>query len=394
MSYLENYMHYASGNEAPEIFHKWAAISALSATIGRRVFVTQGHWQRHCNLYVILVGDPANGKSTAMNISKKLIMSLPSIPVMASSITKERLTQLLSNEDTTKASCRIVTSRFGRPYEFSQATLYANELVTLLGTNSMAMIDFFTDVWDEDEFVVETKNKGTDRIPNPFVTLLGCMTPQVTSSLLKQNIISGGFSRRCIFVFNNKRGRPVPRPIVTDAQKAARTVCLSRLNELLKVRGEFQWAQGATEMFDEWYNYNSRLIGKSVDIVMQGYYRSKDELVLKLAMLLQLSDNDELLLTPEKIQEALGILSDTESGLSRVFAGTGDNHQAKMAEKILIHLESTDEPMLEKQIYRELFSDGSRLEIEQVLHHLVQTDRIVKGTKGGASVISLYPTSI
>ena len=390
MNYFENYLLYSSGNEAPPLYHKWSAIAALSAAIGRRVWVTQGHWDRHPNLYIIFVGDPANGKSTSMNISKKLIKKIPNIPVLASAITKERLTQLLANEDPEISSCKVMTSRSGRPYEFSQATLYANELVTLLGTNSMAMIDFFTDVWDEgEEFVVETKNKGTDKIPNPYVTLLGCMTPQVTSALLKQNIISGGFSRRCIFVYNNKRGKPIPRPIVTEGQKHAGTACLKRLQQLSKVCGQFQWTPEAIELFDPWYVENSTKISRSIDIVMQGYFRSKDELVLKIAMLLQLAECDELLITQPKLAQALELLSETELGLARVFAGTGDNKQSKMAEKVIIHLESAGKPILEKVIYRELFNDGTRLEIEQVLHHLLQTDKISRHVQKGVTLIKL-----
>ena len=38
------------------------------------------------------------------------------------------------------------------------------------GGNPIGMIDFFTDVWDQEVFRVETKNKGTDIILNPYVS--------------------------------------------------------------------------------------------------------------------------------------------------------------------------------------------------------------------------------
>ena len=151
----------------------------------------------------------------------------------------------------------------------------------MLGSNPIGMIDFFTDVWDEEEFVVETKNKGTDKIPHPYVTILGCMTPQITSALLKQNIISGGFSRRCIFVYHNKRAKPIPRPVVTDEQRLAKKRCMQRLLELEKIRGQFKWTPGAEEFFDAWYLENHHKLQHATDLVLQGYYKSKDGLLLK-----------------------------------------------------------------------------------------------------------------
>jgi len=75
MSFLHDYHIFTSGNEAPQIFHRWAALSCLSHAVGRKVWVQWGILGNvYPHLYLIFVGDPGSKKSTAMNIAKNLIL--------------------------------------------------------------------------------------------------------------------------------------------------------------------------------------------------------------------------------------------------------------------------------------------------------------------------------
>jgi len=376
MSFISDYLLYSSGNKAPKIFHEWTGVSVIASAIGRRVWVTQGHWNRYPNLYIILVGDPANGKSTAMGIGERLLESLGGVPIAPAAITKEAMTKVLGEGDN-----QINISRCGKPYVFSQYSIFSNEMVTLLGTAPIGMIEFFTDVWDkESEFVVVTKGKGTDKIINPFINILGCMTPEKTSNLLKTSIIDGGFSRRCIFVYNNKRGKAVPRPVVTPEQREAESRCLQRLKKIREIRGEFTWQKESEEFFDSWFAKNEIELNTRSDLVLQGYFGSKHELLLKTTMCLALAESDETVLTPLHMKKALDLLGRTEINLGRVFRASGDNKEAALAERIISRLEHARDqnlgPVLGKVIYKELFDDGNRDEIYRTLYQLLNTDQI------------------
>ena len=66
MNLLADYLEFQSGNEVNENYHIWSAISALSALVSRRIWVNQGYFKIFGNLYVVLLGPPGNGKTTAM----------------------------------------------------------------------------------------------------------------------------------------------------------------------------------------------------------------------------------------------------------------------------------------------------------------------------------------
>lgn len=377
MNFIEDYLIYTSGNEVPKIYHEWSAISLLASIVGRHVWIDQGIFTLYPNLYIIFVGDPANGKSTAMNIAKKLAREFK-IPIAPSSITKERLTQFMGENE---SECKRDFKFEGKVVPYTHMNIYANELLTLLGTVPLEMVKLLTDIYDEpDEFKVDTKNKGVDIIKGPFVNMLGCMTPEITSSLIKQSIINGGFNRRCIFLFRNRLDKPVAIPVITPAQWTSRERCILRGCEIQQLKGPFEWNPDAKKYFVDWYeNTHFPFLQSQVESATRGYYRSKDAMLLKIATLIHLSHNNDLQLTTLAIKKSMQLLADMEKTLHRVFEGAGRNIQSGMAAQVITMLEqSPGQTMEEKNLYTIMFDAGDRDEISKVLYQLISTDRVVK----------------
>lgn len=399
MSFLDNYKVYSSGNEAPPIYHTWAGISALSSLVSRRVWLSQGQFTVYPNLYVLFVGNPGNGKSTAMKIARRLVRKFgKTSPVAPASITREALTKDLGDPE---GDHRLSFKYRAEDLEYCHVSIFANELVTLLGTSPLHMIEFLTDIWDEEEeFKVKTKNKGSDSIPRPNVTLLGCMTPDTTNNLLKENIISGGFARRCIFVYADRRGDPIPRPQTTPEQREAEAACIKWGQKLAVLNGEFVWTDDAIELFDSWYVENYELVQENTDLLLNGYYTTKNMLVLKVAMMLSLSKTLDLTLHAEQIQQAIDLLGKTEKHLSRVFEGTGRNPEAGIAAKIMSLVTSRREAVKRKEVTAEMFKHGTLSEINEAIQHLVTANKIQElttdfgGMVGTAEQIACYQESL
>jgi len=375
MNFLDHYATFASNNEAPPEYHKWAALSVLSSIISRRVYIDQGIFTIYPNLYLIFVGPPGNGKSTAMNIAKKMVREFKEVVIAPASITKESITQLMGQPE---SPCKKSFILDGKPTDYCALSFYANELVTLLGAAPIPMIAFFTDIYDEEVFEVATKNKGCDLIERPCINLLGCMTPEITTSLLKQNIISGGFNRRCIFVNSANRGEPNPRPIITEAQKSAWSACIAHCTSLLTTSGKFHWTPEAEAFFDHWYITEKHpKVRANTDIVTQGYFVTRDVMLLKISMLISLATSNELVLTDSHLKLGLSMLTSTEHNLSRVFDGTGRNELSVIKNRLLTMLETSHPlPIRRKQIDAALYEIGTAQEIQQVIDHLISTDKI------------------
>ncbi|MFA5746414.1 MAG: hypothetical protein WC932_06200, partial [archaeon] len=195
MSFIKDYMLFASNNEVAENYHFWSALSALSAIVNRQVWISLGMYNLFPNLYVILLGQPGSGKDFAMNISQDLIDDVGDINFSGDAQTKESLVRFM--RDTCPRSLDID----GMSYVITPITIYATELSHLLGPNSGHMIDFLTTIYTKDRrYSTRTKNKGDDLIERPFVSLLAGTTQEWITTYLKSDIIGGGFTRRVIFV--------------------------------------------------------------------------------------------------------------------------------------------------------------------------------------------------
>ena len=118
-----------------------------------------------------------------------------------------------------------------------------------------------------------------------------------------------------------------------------------------------------------------------VDPATMGYYESKSTQVLKLAILLGLAESTELILKWEHIEFAIELLKEVKVNLSQVFLGVGRNKTAQLAAKLVTYLEMTGEACTKKRLYSVLFNDAprGRLDIDNVIHHLVDTGKIHQG---------------
>lgn len=378
MHFFDNYMTYAKENEAPRIFHMWGALSAISAAIGRKTHLDLGIFQVYPNLYSVLVGSPGCGKSTALSITKEMVRALKTVPICAASITREALIREMSKDGSPcKKSYKMPD---GQVREFNQLCIMASELVTFLGANGTTMIEFMTDIYDESRYEVKTKNKGEDDIVNPYISLLGCMTPEMTTGYLKQSIITGGFTRRAIFVLSHEKGKPVPRPQITTEMARAKLQCIDYLRVLSAQQGEFQWAPDAMQTYDEWYIAFRLNPNKLNDPSTMGYYETKPIQALKVAMLVSLAESAKMILEKRHFEFALSLLAEAEKNLEQVFLGVGKNDTAQLASKIVSYLEMINQPITTKRIYAVMYNDAprGREDIDKVLHHLVDTGKIVR----------------
>lgn len=381
MSFLADYLEYTGGNEAPKLFHVWSGLSVLSSLVSRKVWLQQGIFTWYPNLYVVLVGEPGNGKSTALDIAKAVIRAQRDVPLAADAMTVQALLRHMSEE---KSPCK---KNFSHPVtkqiiEYTPVTIFAGELVSFLSMDPHGWIVFLTTVYHEDVHEVKTKNKGDDLINGPFVTLLGCLTPDIANNMQQQRIISTGFARRTIFVWGTRSGDAVPFPEITQAMLDAKSRFMAYAQELKKVKGEFTWGPGAKEWYGPWYIWLRKNIGKMSTPATAGYYESKHVQLLKTAMLISLSESTDLILRLEHLQVALQFLEQTEVHLSRVFEGSGHNENAGAAVAIYEFIEKANDAIPLKRIKTTFYAqvkDGLA-GIDKILHHLTSSDRLVKWT--------------
>jgi hypothetical protein len=380
MSFLKDYEIYTSGNEAPSIFHTWSGFSVLSTCASRKVWLDQGPFIVRPNMYIILVGAPASKKSTAMSLARGLVQEVNYFPIAPASITKEALTKLMAEDG---SPCKKVADLpDGSPMTYTHLSIFANELVVLInsGGNALGMIDFLTEIWDQDMLEIKTKNKGSDIAKNPFVTVLGCMTPDRMANLLYEKIISGGFNRRAIFVKAVRAPKAIPFPEITPEQREAQARCLQRCKEILKLCGPFAWTDSGKKAYQEFYDANfARIDESSSDAAFQGYLNSKGEYVIKLSMLIGLSERNDLVVEDWQVKAACMFLAQIEDGYREIFSSSGRNEFAPLLSSIEQLLKSIpDGAVPTSALYRKYRNEANENELNQILAQLVKEGSIIQ----------------
>lgn len=381
LSYISDYLKVVEGTEAPLEFHVWSMLSTLSVFAGRRFWFPFGPFTFYTNLYVVLVGDPGTCKTSALSIGKGIVRATKVCPVAASQITKEALAQKMSSTLEGKPKKDpFEGQRFfqsgDRKVEYNQYAIFATELTQFIGVNPLGFLEFLTAVWDEPQIEVETKHKGHDFVAGPYITMLACMTPDIVKGFLKMNILSSGFARRTAFVFSNTPSS-VPIPEFTTEQEAAQLRCVQFGQTLQKFSGAFDWTQDLKDFYVPWYNQNKGEL-KDKAPALQGWYRSKPEMLFKLSMLVALSENPELrMMDLGHYKTALRFCQMVEKNLERVFEGTGLNPNAAVANQVCRMLEGLGQPMNKKKLIA-MFGDQATSwnEFSDTLAHLCTVGRL------------------
>lgn len=378
MPFIEDYLKMNEKNECPLSYHIWSSFVVLSSAMGRRVYLDFGSGHLLPNLYVCLVGRQGLRKSTAKDIGRDLFSeALPDHPLGASIQSAQDIVKSMSSDD----FARTYTDENGAIVECKPMTWFINELKNFLSINPCVMIDFLTDIYDRKFYDCSTIKHGLQAIYNPCVNVLACETPKWIISRLKMDIITGGFSRRMIYVYELNKRQKVVFP---ELDNEARAKCLTHLRAVGRLVGPVKWSPDAKQFFSDWY---LSLVSPD-DEIMEGYYESKHIQALKVAMCLCASDLDlriispvcALTLTREHIELAIAHLDAIETNMPKLSVAAGRNELALPQSRLLDLLDAKGGMCLEHKLVTETDKDATPLEQNSILRHLEETQRVVRRT--------------
>jgi len=376
MNLLDHYLHFAGVNESPRSYHLWSGLSLLSHIVGRRVWTDMELFLVYPNMYVILAGPPGVAKSTAMDVAKDIVKEhFKHIAISPAAITKEATVQMMAKDD---SHCIREFLLDGKKIKFSQLSVFADEIISLLtcGGNPTGMIDFMTELFSGKDYRETTKNKGDNEIKNPFLNVLACCTIKTLKQLVQAKVVSGGMSRRCVFVVEHINDRPVHKIRFTADQLESRRIFLSRSQALQNIAGKFQWTDGADKYYEEFYNRNFYLAQECKSEVTQHFLRTKPAYCTKLSMLLALAEeNPALVHTEESYRRAVEIITAVESGAASLFDSEGRNELSPITNDVQKYLERVKKCNI-KDLYRDFYRElknGDTKEMDIIVNQLIRS---------------------
>lgn len=373
MNFFEAYNTYRKDTESHQNFHLWSAVYAISCLLGRKCFLPQGVYTIYPQLYVIIVGEAATRKSTAANIAKRIIRDVGTVPMAPTSTSREALVDFMAKKGQIKYSIA------GKDYAYHQVAAFANEFDTFVGGQHVnkSIITFMTDIWDENPYVDLTRKSGSVEVPEPYFSLLGCCVPAWFESSVKGDLITGGFTRRTVFVYEEELDHLEAWPQGNSvSQNEVWPMLIEEAKRINKMTGEFTYTPAAIDLQSKMYEEQMSK-RRNVDEKVKSYYSSRHDLLKKLCICLSAGFGDSMVVDASIVQLADELLARTENRLEKLFRGVGRNELKGHSERIVEAVRKKGPTgVTNRDLIRTFYSDLSLQELEEVLMVLVRTGQL------------------
>ena len=310
-TFIGRYMAHMADYETATDYDFWCALWLLSCAVRRDVVVDRPHAPVFLNLYAILVA--ASGvtrKSTAVGVARSLARKLfdddPTIELLESKTTPEKLDKILHERSTVTGSACVAIG--------------ISELAVFLGTEryNAALPALLTDLYDchSSRAGGGTVTRGSVNQSNVFINLLSASTPAWLLRSVNPNVVEGGFTSRCIFVVSEQPKRRIawsdnpttdPAPLLRDLQ-------------LIRAQGRdyrtITINAGGLAYFRGWYSKRKL----NIDAFRSSFESREDAHILRLAAFLCINDNTWII-QQTHIKAAIKLIAVAKQNASYLFEG-------------------------------------------------------------------------
>lgn len=370
--WIEGYLAYTEDSEPPKLFKEWCAVSVIAAALQRKCRLEWGTTVFYPNLYIVLTAPAGKArKGTAMAPARKFIDRI-GIPLAAEAVTREALIRTL------KESESVVSTENGIIVH-SSLTVFSPELTVFLGYNNTQLMSDLTDWFDcSEKWVYRTKTAGTDDISGVFINMLGATTPDLIRSTLPLDAIGGGLTSRMIFVFEEKKGKIVPFPFVSEENRKLETKLYYDIECINMLQGQFKFTKEFLSCWGDWYTAQEgkNPFGANYNKAFDGYIERRPTQVLKLSMVMNASRTDEMVLDEPDLARAIDLLERTEKKMPRAFGGIGMSQNAQLTYAISELIARSPNGVTMTEIIRAHTFNGTTSDISDALEILVQSKMV------------------
>lgn len=333
--WIKTYLEYTVGNEAPEEFHLWVALTILGTTLRRKVFIDNFFFRIYPNLFTVLVAPPGVcKKTTAANIGANILRDATDVRIFSEKITPEALAKSLSKTE-------LVTEEGKSPRieAKSQGLLFAPELTVFLGREQYneSLVLLLTRIYDcPDKTEFESIKHSTIPLRNVFVSLLGCTTPSELQLAIPSSAGGGGLLSRMTMIYKASTPRCYPVPVMDDPLR--RELLVSQLREINeKEEGQFLISDKAMKWWEEYYREHKSRMEKGAGL-MESYAEREPQNVLRLAMILSVSEGLPKLLDIDVLDRAYKIMTIATNSSKAMTRAVGINERGQLQHDIVEYI--------------------------------------------------------
>lgn len=374
------YLTYTRQTECPTFFHRWTAVTALSAYLGRNIYFRHGHFTLYPNLYVMLIGSPGTKKSSAIKIGAKLVKQAGYTTFAARKTRQEKFLLDLAeqNSDPDIGDDILDQNLFGEDLESyeskapAECFIAADEFNNFIGVGNLDFMSILGELWDyEGVYDYKLKNSKSVHIPNPTISILGGNTPTGFSQAFPTEAIGQGFFSRLLLVYGEPSGVKYTFPPPPDEQTQLKLIeMLHKIKEVMV--GEVTMTPEATELLHKVY-HEWEEIG---DIRFEHYTNRRLTHLLKLCLTVVASRMSKVIDLDDVIY-ANTLLTFTEHLMPKALGEFGIARNSEVTHRIMQALDNVHEPIKLRELWKQVHSDLDRREqLVEILANLQMADKI------------------
>lgn len=321
--FVSAWTDFARDQWCPEQFHVWMGISMISASIERKAWTYIGARQVFPNIYVLLVSNPAIGKSSAI---------APGVELVSQLRYKDRAVNILADQTSEAAFYRQLAHRktfFAEGRELRQCAGFlpiseaSNSLKDMVGGGSIVGgLTHFYDccpTWSK-----ETMKDGRIELENVCVNMIAGCTFDHLKQMIPERSLNGGFASRILFVVADGVFRRSPVWASPQTSSETRKKLFEDLSQIHHLTGNFT---ADLEYQKHWeaqvYEIDQYRQGLK-SLKMQALLARKHTNIEKLAMLFCVSEGNEMVLRKRHWDRARLTYENLEKKYEKVLTSSYD----------------------------------------------------------------------
>ncbi len=331
MTWLETLMASTSEMESPRSFWYWSGLSSVSAILKDSVWLSRGGaYKLYPNIYVMLLAGSAMKKGPPVGLAKEIVKLVGNTKVIVGRSSIQGILRELGT---------LTSEPGGKVQKKSSGFIVASEFSSSL-VEDPAAFNILTDLYDRHYNIGEWKSllkSESFSLRDPTVSMLVATNDPHLRDFVKEKDIYGGFFGRMFIIKEEQVSRL--NSLVDDLVNPPMPNFLAEyLRELAKLNGPFESISKTIPgiLYDEWYNDFYSMVRKQGIEDKTGTIGRFGDSVLKVAMLLSLSERPELSITKSAMEEAIGTCEKLISGVRKATDFRGGMNQYAEQKAIII----------------------------------------------------------
>jgi hypothetical protein len=318
--FISSFEKYAQTYNTTPLFAKYAAIWMVGTAVGRGVAMRARGNTLCPNFFIELVAGPGSGKSQAVSAARSVFVKATKMSIIPASITRAGL------EDYMVSNLKTRKNPDGSALMSNECIGLSEEMQGILPDQDLGHLTLYNILYDLPSLhVAVTRSNGEVRLEAPYCSILTGAQPAFLATTMPEQAWGMGFMSRSILVFDTqqKRRSAFEHREVDYKLQADLIHDLKLIHETI---GWMEWSPDAIALYEEWWTKNGGLPIPTAKRLAMGYNARRELHMMKLAMVMSLSESSDLIVQLSHVAKAIELLLLTEERMKGIFnemAATG-----------------------------------------------------------------------